>query len=310
MPGDKCRQSYVSNVIAVVVTYYPEHGQFTRLLQVLSSQVLHTIVVNNGPPIQIPSSDITKASLIEPGCNIGIAAAINRGIEAAEQAGASYVLLLDQDSLPDNDMVSCLLAAHRQLSIHHGRPVAAVGPAVIDQESGRGTPFVGAVSTSFGEGFVVYPVEHLLSSGSLIELGSYRKIGPMDEGLFIDLVDTEWYLRAASIGCQAYGVPSARLYHQLGKGVVTFWCGRWRHFPRHGAFRYYYMARNRMLLLVRGYIPLHRRLKELLVLLYILIAGFVLLPQRWGRLKMVARGIVAGVQGRDGKAPFASGSAA
>ena len=64
---------------------------------------------------QIPSGyiDSGRLSVARLGENQGIAAALNIGVEEAIRGGARYVLLSDQDSLPDADMVerliSCLL---------------------------------------------------------------------------------------------------------------------------------------------------------------------------------------------------------
>jgi len=302
--GDGAQEVFAGSVAAVIVSYYPDVDHLRQQLQALSHQVGNTIIVNNGPTLNLPIGDSAiPFILIESGSNIGIATAINRGIDAAGQAGARYVLLLDQDSLPSDGMVSRLFAAYMRLRAQ-GRSVAAIGPVIIDQKTGRITPFACDVPTHFAENELVCPVDRLLSSGSFIDLEIYGRIGPMDEELFIDLVDTEWCLRAASMGYQSYGLPAARLYHQLGSGAVKYWCGRWRYLPSHSPFRSYYMIRNRILLLSRPYIPVVRRLQELLTLLYLLVAGVMLLPRRWERLKMIAHGITDGVRGCGGKACF------
>lgn len=296
--------TYADDVVAVIVCYYPDPDQLQGLLRVVVPQVSRTIVVNNGPAHTLPNlDDFQPLSLLEPGNNLGVAAAINLGADAAIQTGARYLLLLDQDSLPADDMVFCLLKAYRLLE-EGDRHVAAVGPAIVDARTGRLVPFVSARTQAVGDEVMVCPVDRLLSSGSFVGLDNYQKIGPMDEGLFIDLVDTEWFLRAAAKGCQAFGVPAAQMSHQLGAGAVRYWCGRWRHLPRHSVFRSYYMIRNRILLLSRSYIPVVRRLREFFMMLYLLVAGLVLLPQRWMRLRVIVQGIIDGVCGRSGKGPF------
>lgn len=303
MPSHKLG-TYVEDIVAVIVCYYPDTDQLHGLLRVVVPQVGRTIIVNNGPAHTLPNlDDFLSLALLEPGSNRGVAAAINLGADAAMQSGARYLLLLDQDSLPVEDMVARLSKAYRLLTAG-GRRIAAVGPAIVDARSGFLVPFAGAGTQVVGDGVTVCLVDRLLSSGSFVGLDNYRQIGPMDEGLFVDLVDTEWFLRAAAKGYQTFGVPSAHMSHQLGAGAVRYWCGRWRNLPRHSVFRSYYMVRNRILLLSRTYIPVVRRLREFFMLFYLLIAGLVLLPQRWMRLRAIGQGIVDGVCGRSGKGPF------
>ena len=61
--------------------------------------------------------------------NEGIAVAQNVGIAVAKSLGASHVLFLDQDSVPEDGMVSCLYAALQKLE-NGGCRVACVGPRV------------------------------------------------------------------------------------------------------------------------------------------------------------------------------------
>jgi rhamnosyltransferase len=302
--AEQKRGEDISDVYAVIVSYYPDLEQLHTLLQALAPQVAHSIIVNNGPAdnrIGLDSSH--NSSLLESGSNRGVAAAINSGIIAAIRAGARYVLLLDQDSLPDENMVSLLLKAHVLLR-KHGEYISAVGPSIVDRQTGRVVPFMCASPQIIGDRMTVYPVDRLLSSGSFIDVESYRQIGPMDEGLFIDLVDTEWFLRASAKGYQAFGVSAAHMYHQLGDSSIRYWWGRWRYLPRHSEFRSYYMFRNRILLLSRASLPVVQRLREFSMMFWLLAAGLILLPQRWTRLGMMVQGVIDGMHGRDGKGPF------
>jgi rhamnosyltransferase len=101
-----------TGVHAVIVTYEPGDG-ILDTVRAVRSQVAGVIVVDNGS-----GSESRRAlALLEGqegtlvvrlGANRGIAAAQNRGIERAEQLGATWVLTLDQDSLCGKGMVSAL----------------------------------------------------------------------------------------------------------------------------------------------------------------------------------------------------------
>ena len=75
------------------------------------------------------------------GINTGIAAAQNVGIRQALGAGASHVILFDQDSAPDAGMVQALLSSEAAVT-SQGLPVAAVGPVFVDGRTGWVSPAV------------------------------------------------------------------------------------------------------------------------------------------------------------------------
>jgi len=76
--------------------------------------------------------------------------------------------------------------------------------------------------------------DFLLSSGSLVPLDVIDKVGGMEEELFIDQVDTEWCLRARSMGYRVFGAFGAILEHRLGEAHARAWFDRWPHLPATG----------------------------------------------------------------------------
>ena len=93
----------------------------------------------------------------------------------------------------------------------------------------------------------------LIASGMLSPLKSFAQIGPMDENLFLDHVDTEWCFRAKSKGYRCYGISHATMDHSIGARSRPVWWGRRRNIAIHSPDRYYWLARNSMILRKRGY---------------------------------------------------------
>jgi rhamnosyltransferase len=91
-----------ASVAAIVVTFYPR-PEHLRSLAKIRAQVDLLIVVDNGShaselaQIRIATQD-PGLRLIENGENLGIAAALNQGVRAAQQVGCRWVALFDQDS--------------------------------------------------------------------------------------------------------------------------------------------------------------------------------------------------------------------
>ena len=91
-------------ICAVIVTYNPDAALPDRLGMIVE-QVGSVVIVDNGsePPAldmlrSLPPRENTQ--LIFNDENIGLASALNQGVERAREVGADWVLLLDHDTEP------------------------------------------------------------------------------------------------------------------------------------------------------------------------------------------------------------------
>lgn len=295
-----------THVCAVIVTFYPDPDRLSSLLSAVIHQVGKVVVVDNGSAESLVSLLDNKVTLLELGENLGVAAGFNRGIGWAEAHGFKYVLLLDQDSLPLPDMVMQLQSGMARL-VAMGELVAAVGPVAVDPRKGSQVGFARMGGLSFcyvaalaGEETV--PADFLISSGSLISMAALQRIGPMDEGLFIDLVDTEWFLRARASGYRAYGVAAAQLQHGIGEGRVGMRVGNheFGSLSLHSPIRHYYIFRNSVTLSRRAYVPRRWVLNNTVQLLGMFVYFSLLAPAGFQHLRMMLRGAVDGLKGVHG----------
>lgn len=288
-------------VVAIVVTYHPELARLQLQLKALFDQVASIVIVDNASDSDVDawSQDLVEQSphVIRLKRNHGIAVAQNIGIQWAREQAATHVLLMDQDSVPSDDMVGTLLAA-----LHVSEDVAAVGPRYLDARQNAPSPFVRISWLRFKRlawdpGQPIVHVDCLIASGSLIPMTVMDQVGPMREDLFIDYVDTEWCLRARSLGLQCFGVCSASMTHSLGEAPY-FFLGR--SFPVHSPVRHYYQVRNAILLNREKWVPWNWKLAMAWHLL--LKIGFYSLvtTPRWEHLRMMARGMWHGLRGRAG----------
>jgi 2-polyprenyl-3-methyl-5-hydroxy-6-metoxy-1,4-benzoquinol methylase len=187
----------------------------------------------------------------------------------------------------------------------NGEPVACVGPRI--RLPGSSTLSTFARFGWFGLRRVPCPEDPdaavecdlLLSSGSLVPFEVLDKVGGMEEALFIDQVDTEWCLRARSMGYRIFGACDAILEHRLGEAYARIWLGRWRHLPRHRAFRYYYIFRNSLFLFGRDYVPAKWIWFQLQWLCALFLRYGVLGPN--GELRMMLKGSVHAMRRVTGK---------
>lgn len=292
-----------------MVTYNPELDVLSREFELVIPQVDKIWLIDNASSSSLATwvDDMglhDKLELVQMPDNLGLGAAQNAGIQLARAAGATHVLILDQDSQPMPDMVDRLLAASNQLQ-SAGVPVAAVAPVYADSATGPASGFVRLGWLDFKKQTVlpdqaVVEADFVISSGSLIPVSVLDDIGPMDESLFIDHVDTEWCLRAQSKGYKLFGVPGARMVHTLGDRRTRIWFLRWRNVPYHSPFRYYYILRNSLLMQRRPYMPLKWRVAEFIRCVRVFCFYGLFAPQRGACLRMMLRGIADGLRGVSG----------
>lgn len=234
-------------VVAVISAFNPTESLLTACRSA-RGQVQAVVVVDDGSG---PSADGVLASCAELGVEVhrhagnrGVAAALNTGIEAARRPGSPedprFVLTMDQDSTLPPGYVDRLVAA-ADAAGSAGAEVGLVGP---ERVAGIGS------MVARRQGPLVLGREPV-QSGLLIPTRTLDALGPLDERLFIDGVDSDLYLRVRAAGLAVLVAPGAHLEHQLGTSASVPG-GSGLRLTHAAPFRYYYITRNR-LLLVRRY---------------------------------------------------------
>lgn len=292
-------------VIAVVVTYNPNSELLSSMLLALRSQVEKIVIIDNGSkvPICIPLelSECETIELLGLGNNFGLAFAQNVGIKLAIKEGGEFVLLMDQDSIPSENMVSILKAAHLRLS-KLGNKVAAVGPRIVARNGVMKASFSHVsglrVVRKLCDKNKVVSTDYLISSGCLVSKQALVSIGVMREDLFIDYIDIEWCLRARALGYDSFGVCDAVLSHALGDDPLVI---LGKQFPLHSPLRHYYIFRNAILLYLDPRISLHWRLVDAYRLCLKFAAYALFTENRAMHLSMMIRGLFDGFRGRGGQ---------
>ena len=297
------------NVMAIVVAYRPDAARLRQVVNALEPQVRRTILVVNGPvatdtETTLSRFDPARTIRLDNASNLGLAVAQNQGIDVAREQGAEAVVFFDQDSLPPADTVAVLERVWREREAR-GEAPAAVGVAYQSEGSRHWPGFVSIQWWGFGrrpcrsEADIV-EADFLISSGSLIPMRVLDDVGGMDETLFVDHVDTEWCLRAASKGYRFFGVCGVRMTHALGEHSQRIWFGRWRQVSSHHPVRYYYMFRNSVLLYRRRYVRLDWKIGDVLRSLQMLVFFGLFASRRREVLAMMFRGWRDGLRNRGG----------
>jgi rhamnosyltransferase len=299
MPG-RCNPPGRTAVAAVVTAFEPDN----RLISVCASvrhQVDLVVVVDDGSPAAnervLESCRDLGVVVVRHELNRGIGAALNTGVQAvrahARGGAGADILTLDQDSVLPAGYVNALTAAAAQARAA-GVLVAMVGP-----EGASGVRSAAAR----GDGPVTYSREPI-QSGLLVPATTFAEIGLFDEDLFIDGVDSEFYLRARAHELRAIVARGAMLEHRLGRRHAVAIARRQFEVVHAAEFRYYYIGRNRVVLCRRYWLSepmwvvtsVARDVRHVTV-----VTLFV--PGRRKRLQELRRGLHDGMRGVVGPRP-------
>lgn len=189
--------------------------------------------------------------------NVGIARAQNIGIKYFINQKFSYILFLDQDSIPDTNLLSFLIDDLDFLQ-KQSILVGAIGPRPINRENKQ--EYRGSIKKGKFITQNITEVTEIISSASLVPIKHYEEIGLLEESLFIDGVDHEWCWRAKKISNLRFFISEkAQLSHKLGEGDRFF---IFRNIAIPTPFRTYYQFRNYLILIRRDYVPLYWKLSN------------------------------------------------
>ena len=139
-----------------------------------------------------------------------------------------------------------------------------------------------------------------MTSGALMKSETYQKLGPFEDQLFIDGVDTEYALRMRAAG---YRIVESNvvLNHSLGKMTPHVFAGRHIFVTNHNPRRRYFITRNRIVLL-RRYMGKDREWTayELTDFWKGTVALLLFEQDRWLKIKYMVRGAWDAILGRLG----------
>lgn len=294
------------NQVTAVVSLFNPDPTVVANCKVLGEEVGHIVVVDDGSPQDISGIldqlEALGIQVLRLESNSGIATALNAGITAAltSRIRPEFILTMDQDSVVDSGYTAALLKAYDQANAD-GVRVGIVAPGSI---SGLPTRRRGRIGSTLLSG---EPIQ----SGLLIPCQTLDAVGHLLDELFIDGVDTELYLRIRSAGLEAVIAADAQLSHELGSFVTARFMGRGIFFGATplqirtaATYRYYYIFRNRLLLLRRYWRSQPVWAAAGLFSDYRHLAIVTLLaPGRTGRLRAALDGIRDGLRGQTGQRP-------
>lgn len=270
----------------IIVVYYPKQIKLDK-----SIDGNHFIVVDNTPQIYDNRifNGVSNCTYIPLYKNLGIAKAQNIGILKAVELGCSYVVFLDQDSNISTDYIHSIVTEYIRIENIQNN-LFLLGPTVINEKTKQEYKSIFHKDTYLNENFIQR--REIISSGSCTSIAKIKKVGLLDDKLFIDFVDFEWCWRANRKNLVSGITPTIHLLHNVGQREIRF--GKYKVIIS-SPFRYFYQYRNYLWLCRKNYVPIYWKIatgiKFLLRLLYFPIR----LKEGWIIEKYIWKGIKAGI---------------
>ena len=263
------------HVVTVVLNWNGRDDTLTCLesLKRLDWPCHETIVVDNGSSdgsagaIRSAHPEVT---LIATGRNLGFAEGNNVGLRAALEAGADYVLLLNNDTVIAADALRRMVPeAERRRDagalcplIYYCDPPDRIwyAGARFDARRGHNGRHTGYGERDTGQYDRVREIGRATGAAMLVRRAVVEQVGFMDGELFLQVEDVEWSLRMRAAGWRIFFVPAGKVWHRVS--VATG--------GEHAPATAYYEIRNTLAVCdryapARGLRAARRRLAILLV---------------------------------------------
>ncbi len=242
---------------AVVVTYYPDINEAINNILLYLPWVDHLIIWENTPKDDLDAYKITlsqyehKISYMGSGNTEGISFALNRAIEWACANGFTHILTMDQDSSWEN------FELYRRF-VENALELNTIFVPIVNGRKSS-IPYI------------------FITSGMVVPLDVYHKIGTYCEDFKVDMIDYEFCIRCLNGGIGCKEVTEVNLIQRFGSPLQRRVFGRTYTCPNYNKSRLFEIVRNSIILIKSykmSYDIKKRILKQWLIINPILIILF------------------------------------
>jgi rhamnosyltransferase len=278
-------------IAGVVVLYNPSENVFENINSYLG-QIDKLFVIDNS---EIPCESLkeqfigfTKIKYSHFGKNIGIAKALNIAAKKAIEDGYSFLLTMDQDtSLSDN-----IFYEYRKYlsgTINNNVGIITLHHKIENYYKKQSNKEYENIQSAF-------------TSGSLINLEVFNKVGPFKESFFIDYVDHEYCLRLRKMNYKIVRINSVYCKHKLGNMEARRILGVNIPISHHSPLRLYYRTRNRLYVVSHYYKSFTLWIvTDMIRFFYEVIILTLFESNKKEKIKMILKGVTDFTLGRFGK---------
>lgn len=248
LPTDKKSEPKVS-IVVLNWNGKDDTLQCIASLKKLNYPNFDIIVTDNGSTdgsLEAIEAAFPDVSTLQTGRNLGYAGGNNRGIQKAISAGTDYILVLNNDTFVDEEILQNLIN-----STHYLPKKSIISPKIFFHNEPEKIWFAGSAwkdeTCTFehvGHSELDSPAfckttEISYASGCALfaPASAFEEIGLFDEKFFLTYEETDWCYRAREKGYRCILVPEAKLFHKVSASFGG----------ANSPLVEYFMTRNRLL---------------------------------------------------------------
>lgn len=230
----------INNKICAVIITYNIDIKIIGVIEAVINQVETIIIVDNASQnktVEILKSlqKYEKVNIIFNEQNVGIAKALNQGIEFAETGKYDWILTLDHDSICENNMVKNMLEYKKYLNCEQ---VKMIVPQVFEINKND------FISNRSDKSVKYFEVKDCIQSGAIIKTSVFKKVGYFNEELFIYHVDFDFCQRLLKNKYKIIQCNLATIYHEEGYKISRKILGMEFYYNNYSEYSIYYITRN------------------------------------------------------------------
>jgi GT2 family glycosyltransferase len=236
----------LASVLIILLSYNCKEDSLECLASIAKQTYpnLGLLVIDNASTDGAPgaiSAAYPGVALISLAENRGWAGGNNLGVKIALENSFDFVLLLNNDTILNEDTVALLVQKASSLE------PCLLHPAIYYHDPSEGAQ----LDPSIGHGAIapsrdapdVFELDFAYGACLLVHNELFKEVGFFDERFFLQLEETDFFLRAKKVGFHSFCFTGTRIYHKESRGFGD----------RRTPLKTYYMARNMLLIAEKHY---------------------------------------------------------
>lgn len=228
-------------IAAITVLYNPDEEVFENIKTYIDAvDVVYAIDNSESDNSKMFSQE--KIKYLPNHKNLGVAKALNMGAKLATEYGCDWMLTMDQDSRFSDNGVERM---KEFISFLDGGGCTPCLFGMTRENVGIVVPFhdtpINPITNPRGFCFE----DIVMTSGNMVSLAAYNKIGGYNEDYFIDALDFDFSLNLRNHGFDIIRLNYITLTHGLGNPIFKTFLGKKMYSLNHSYIRRYYIVRNR-----------------------------------------------------------------
>jgi len=211
----------LAGVLVILLSYNCKEDSLECLASIAKQTYpnLNLLVIDNastdGAPAAI-SAAYPGVALISLAENRGWAGGNNLGVKIALEGGFDFVLLLNHDTILNEDTVAVLVQKASSLG------PCLLHPAIYYHDHSEGAQ----LDPSIGHGAIagsrdaldLFELDFAYGACLMVHTELFRRVGLFDERFFLQLEETDFFLRAKKAGFHSFCFTGTRIYHKESRG--------------------------------------------------------------------------------------------